>query len=119
MIDTAHHSAEEDNYPDSAKSETVAGLSFEKKFPKLMKFVDHIRCGVASEGTGTILIFRAQGRWKICLNDRPNARSAFVSHKILSEALQIADTGIEHGKLEYHQRGYRSRVESGQLKLPS
>jgi hypothetical protein len=116
MIDLARQTLATDE-TNALTVDTAAGaVPFDKKYPALFRFVDSIRLGAAAEGTGTMLLFRDQTKWKLCLNDRPNAKSAFVTHTSLAELLSIADRGLAQKRLEWHQRGYKSK--SGTTKLP-
>jgi hypothetical protein len=116
MIDTVRHTLATDETTAAVVEPGAGSLPFDKKYPKLFRFVDSIREGVAGEGTGTMLIFRDHMKWKICLNDRPNAKSAFVTHRSLADLLAIADRGLAQSKLEWHQRGYKSKT--GKTTLP-
>jgi hypothetical protein len=116
MIDLVRQSVADDETSAFPPVEVAGNAPFEKKYPALFRFVDSIRKGCAAEGTGTMLLFRDSHRWKLCLNDRPNAKSAFVSHQNLAEILTIADRGLEQKRLEWHQRGYKSK--SGLTQLP-
>jgi hypothetical protein len=116
MIDTVRHTLATDETIAAAVEPAAGSLPFDKKYPALFRFVDSIRLGCAAEGTGTMLLFRDSTKWKLCLNDRPNAKSAFVTHRNLAELLAIADIGIAQKRLEWHQRGYKSK--SGNTKLP-
>jgi hypothetical protein len=116
MIDTIRQTLATDETIAAAADTAAGSVPFDKKYPALFRFLDGIRNGCAAEGTGTMLFFRDQTKWKLCLNDRPNAKSAFVTHQNLAELLAIADRGIATKQLEWHQRGYKSK--SGNTKLP-
>lgn len=57
--------------------------------------------------TGTLTLFLEAGCFKLCLNDRPNARSAFISGKTLTLAFDAAQVGMANSSINWRQKGYK------------
>ena len=57
---------------------------------------------------GAITLFWEDGVFKVVLNDRPNFRSAIVSHQQLGGALGLADAGMESGNLTWRKNRHQS-----------
>lgn len=59
-----------------------------------------------SRMTSTLLIFVEEGLVKLCLNDRSATRTAWVSGRTLTEALEHLNSGIEGDSLEWRRARY-------------
>lgn len=80
--------------------------SFAESYPQL---ASHLRDMTYDDGsqraTSTLLVFCDAGALKLCLNDRDNNRSAFVSKSTLAEGLATLEKGLREGSLEWRRRG--------------
>lgn len=56
----------------------------------------------------TMMILCEQGRWKACLNDRAESRSAWVSADAFSTLLDVLEAGLESDKLDWRARQFNS-----------
>lgn len=57
---------------------------------------------------GALTVFWEDGVFKVVVNDRPNYRSAIVSHQQLGGALGMADAAIASGNLNWRKNGHQS-----------
>jgi hypothetical protein len=62
-----------------------------------------------TRSTGTILIFFEQGSFKLCLNDRDAAQSAFISARTLTEAFLKAEEAVGTGTGDWRSKGPKGR----------
>jgi len=72
---------------------------------------DHLRSvkyedGVARQ-TSTLMLFSDNGTLKLCLNDRDNARSVFVSGQNIMEAFELLEKGLRESSLDWKMKGNR------------
>ncbi len=81
---------------------------FRERWPQLFSFLVNHRGSGQNASTGTLTLFLEQGCFKLCLNDRPNLRSTFVSGKSLTAAFDAADVGMASGRLKWRQKGYQA-----------
>jgi hypothetical protein len=95
------------------------GKGFEMMYPTLFRFLEDKRPSQNRHKTGTISMFYEDSRWKLCLNDRPNARSCFVSSERLGDAFRIADNGIQSNTLLWRTKGYKTAGERKLFADPS
>lgn len=51
--------------------------------------------------TATLLLFAEEGTWKACLNDRANARSAWVSGLTPEACIEALEEGLETGEISW------------------
>ncbi len=84
----------------------VSTPGFVDLFPHLAEFLVKSRGGGQKPTTGTITMFLEQGRFKFCLNDRPNSRSTFVSGSTLQETLANAEAMLCSHRAKWRTRGY-------------
>lgn len=91
---------------DGTLPEPVSSPGFVDLYPHLAEFLVKSRGSGQTPSTGTVTLFLEQGRFKLCLNDRPRSRSTFVSGRTLYEALGAADAGIGSNRLKWRTRGY-------------
>jgi len=80
---------------------------FAENYPHLYGFLSESRKTENFHKTGSMTVFWEDGVFKVCLNDRPNFRSSFVSHGELAGALRVADRGIRSRGLKWRRKGYR------------
>jgi len=88
----------------------TVGLSspqFAENYPQIFRFLSESRRTENFAKTGSLTVFWEDGVFKVCLNDRPNYRSCFVSHQELRVAFRIADRGLGSGGLKFRRKGYR------------
>ena len=85
----------------------LSSPNFRDRWPDLFKFLAQHRGSGQNPSTGTLTLFLEQGCFKLCLNDRPNARSAFVSGKTIVLAFDAASVGIGRGTINWRQKGYK------------
>jgi len=101
--------------PEASESvDSASGLStpdFGMKYPNLHDFLARERPGSKWHKTGCLTMFWEDGVYKLCLNDRPNKKSTFVSHVELATAFQIADRGLRSGTLRWRQKGYKEPMQ--------
>lgn len=81
---------------------------FADLYPVLQKFLAHPRKSPNQHETGSLTIFVDDERYKVCLNDRPNEQSTFVSSDSLGDCFRIADSGLSSGTLKWRSKGYRA-----------
>ena len=93
---------------DGSMQPEVSTPGFVSNYPDLADFLIKSRGSGQTPSTGTITLFLEQGRFKLCLNDRPLSRSTFVSGGTLFEALANADAGIRGKRLKWRTKGYRT-----------
>lgn len=79
---------------------------FASQYPLLQRFLDEPRKSPNHHQTGSLTLFCEDERYKLCLNDRPNQRSTFVSGGTLGEAFRIADNGLRSDTLRWRSRGW-------------
>ena len=84
---------------------------FAENYPRLYLFLEKPRKTSAYQKTGCLTIFWEDGVFKVCLNDRPNYRSAFVSAQGLGECFRIADRGLGTGTLKWNAKAYRGSAQ--------
>jgi hypothetical protein len=78
--------------------------------PALVEFLASTSYGTGeARQTGTMLVFRDQGRWKACLNDRDQGLVAFLTVDELVDLALTVDLAIQGGKLDW--RASRARGE--------
>ncbi len=92
--------------PSETKESSVSSPIFMEDWPDLYKFLQNSRGSGQNPTTGTVTLFIENGRFKLCLNDRPNARSCFVTADTLTQALETADVGIRGDLLRWRKKGY-------------
>ena len=80
---------------------------FAENYPHLYRFLAESRKTENFSKTGSMTVFWEDGVFKVCLNDRPNYRSCFVSDRELAGALRIADRGLGSRGLRWRSKGYR------------
>jgi hypothetical protein len=80
---------------------------FAENYPHLYRWLSESRKTENFVKTGAMTVFWEDGVFKVCLNDRPNYQSCFVSHQELSGALRIADRGIGSRGLKWRRKGYK------------
>lgn len=80
---------------------------FAENYPHLYRFLSESRRTENFTKTGAMTVFWEDGVFKVCLNDRPNYQSCFVSHQELSGAFRIADRGLGSRGLTWRRKGYR------------
>lgn len=83
--------------------------NFAKKFPELLDFLEIPRRSVQGFTTGSMTIFFEDGYFKICLNDRPNQRSVFVTSQELSKGFELAELGLISNSLNWRTKGYQAQ----------
>ena len=86
----------------------VSSPVFQENWPDLWKFLAMHRGSGQNASTGTMTFFVEQNRWKVCLNDRPNGRSAFVTSTSMTACLGVADVGIRTSQIKWRKKGYKS-----------
>lgn len=94
---------------DRKKSKPSKPLStpiFAENFPELFKFLEIPRRSEQGFTTGSMSIFFEDRVFKVCLNDRPEKRSAFVSSESLSKAFKLADAGLMSNSIAWRSKGY-------------
>ena len=79
---------------------------FAENYPHIWRFLKESRRTENFQKTGCLTVFWEDGVFKVCLNDRPNYRSCFVSHQELAGALRIADRGLRSKGLKWRSKGY-------------
>lgn len=87
------------------------GRSFEEQYPRLQAFLERERGAGIGPKTGCLTLFYEDGKYKICLNDRPNNQSLFVASETLSEAFRIGDRQLGTGRAKWHKRGYKAPTQ--------
>lgn len=53
--------------------------------------------------TATLLLFTEDGVWKCCLNDRANARSAWVSGQTPEECVSALEEAVSTGEVQWRR----------------
>lgn len=104
--------------PDTGAAESSAEVStpaFEREYPKLYRFLVEKRGTGQTYSTGCLVLFVEAGCYKLCLNDRPYNRSAFVSGKTFGLALGAAEAGISSGRVQWRKKGYKPREQQQTL----
>lgn len=96
--------------PDAPSGHAVQASTFGDRFPDLQYFLEHLRKNGPEAGTGCLTLFFEAGVYKVCLNDRPEKRSSFVSHTSLGEAFRIADLQLRTGRVKWRQKGYKPQI---------
>jgi hypothetical protein len=84
----------------------VSSPGFVDLYPHLTEFLAKSRGSVQTATTGTLTLFLEAGIFKLCLNDRPLARSTFVSGSTLHLALFNAEGVLASGRAKWRTRGY-------------
>jgi hypothetical protein len=91
----------------------VTGCTFPRDYPGLF---EHLTVGVWPDGKprplSTLLICVDGGRFRACLNDRANGCSTWVSAASVAGVLQVLDSGIRQGSLDWR----RSTWQGGKRK---
>lgn len=54
--------------------------------------------------TSTLLLFVEDGRWVVCLNDRAEGRSVFVSGPTFKAVLASLEEGLQEGSLQWRNK---------------
>lgn len=85
---------------------------FAENYPELFAFLEIPRRSVQGFTTGSMTIFFEDCRFKICLNDRPNERSVFLSSHELSKAFKLAEAGLMSNSLNWRTKGYQRQPAS-------
>lgn len=85
--------------------------SFRGLYPCLYGFLADLRETTGWQKTGTITVFVENGHYKICLNDRPEKRSAFVTGSTLAATLRAAESGIQSNTVPWRKKGYKAARE--------
>jgi len=85
----------------------VSTAKFAENYPHVYRFIAESRRTENFHKTGSITLFWEDGVFKLCLNDRPNYQSTFVSDRELSGALRIADRGLGSRRLKWRRKGYK------------
>lgn len=86
----------------------MSSPNFRERWPELFKFLAMHRGSGQNASTGCLTLFLEQGCFKLCMNDRPNSRSAFVSGKTLTLALDAAEVGMSAKTIRWRQKGYKA-----------
>ena len=81
---------------------------FGETHPQLYRFLSISKETENFHKKGSIMVIWEDGVFKVILNDRPNFRSAIVSHRQLGGALGIADAGISSGNLTWRKNKHQS-----------
>ena len=82
---------------------------FALTYPLLQAFLEEKRVSQNHHKTGCMTLFWDHGSYKLCLNDRPQERSTFVTGRSLGQLFAAADSGLECGQLEWRKKGYKLR----------
>jgi len=90
---------------------------FQENYPELLDFLEIPRRSERGFTTGCMTIFFEDLRFKICLNDRPNKRSVFLSSQELSKCFQLAEAGLMSNSLNWRQKGYEEQPAQKTLKI--
>lgn len=85
---------------------------FRDLYPYLCEFLAKPRGSGQNATTGTLTLFLSAGCFKLCINDRPGNRSAFVTGKTLHLALAAAEAGIAGNRMKWRSKGYIRTSES-------
>jgi len=85
--------------------------SFATAFPRLQSFLADPLQTPEGPQTGCMTVFFEDGRYKLCLNDRPKGQSCFVSSTILAECYRIAERGFQSKTLRWRVKGYKRPQE--------
>lgn len=88
----------------------VSSPLFADKYPSLYRFLSELRETKNFHKAGSLSVFWEGGVFKVCLNDRPEFRSTFVSSAQLGEAFLIADRGLRSKTLRWRKNAHRSNV---------
>jgi len=89
----------------------VSTPGFRDLYPHLCEFLAKPRGSGQNATTGTITLFLSAGCFKLCINDRPCSRSAFVTGKTMHLALSAAEAGIAGGRMKWRTQGYKKPQE--------
>lgn len=77
-------------------------------FPALVEFLSATAWDEQTpRQTGTLLLCAQDGRWRLWLNDREHARSAWLSGETIEEVVTAAEQGLTLDSLEW--RGDREQ----------
>lgn len=97
--------------PESTPDQDTAAVSrstFAQNYPSLFRFLSEVRETSNFHKTGSVSVFWESGVFKVCLNDRPEYRSTFVSAQTLGETFLIADRGIRSRTLRWRKNRHKS-----------
>jgi hypothetical protein len=83
--------------------------AFALSFPSLYRFLAELRKKGHQMTSGTMTMFVEDGVYKLCLNDRPLDRSAFVAGNALAETFRIANDQLRTETVRWRQKGYQSQ----------
>lgn len=84
---------------------TLPDAKFEKEFPALWEFLTVSQWDATTQRiTGTLLIFREEGRWKACLNDRDQLRSCFASANTWLDLMANLEDGLAESSHEWRAK---------------
>ena len=89
-----------------AESSPVLG-KFAQTFPELQAFLEIKRASANYHKTGSVTLFVEHGSYKLCMNDRPEERSCFVSGRTLGILFDTANRGLAQGSLNWRRKGYK------------
>lgn len=104
---------------DSVQAEPdLSSPVFQESWPDLYKFLTIHRGSGQMASTGMLTMFIEQRRFKLCVNDRPNARSTFITGPSLTHCFGIADAGLRTGQLKWRQKGYKAPLRGQTSFLP-
>lgn len=80
---------------------------FGRKYPMLWKFFQKKQRSPGIKPNGCITLFYEDFRFKLCVNDRPNNRSLFVSAKEPADAFALAEQALSSDRVGW--RSYKGR----------
>ena len=82
---------------------------FQKQYPLLHAHLADVHYDDrAPRATSTLLVFCDNSVLRLCLNDRDNNRSVFVTGETLDDALNSLELGLASGRLDWRKRGSHS-----------
>ena len=96
---------------DGQVAEPLSTPGFRDLYPYLCEFLAKPRGSGQNATTGTLTLFLSAGCFKLCINDRPGNRSAFVTGKTLHLALAAAEAGIAGQRMKWRTKGYIRTAE--------
>jgi len=78
----------------------------EEMFPALAEYLTAVAIGEDRQRkTATLLLFAEDGVFKICLNDRQEALSAWASGPTVQEAIEALEASLEAGEAAWRRSG--------------
>lgn len=78
-----------------------------RKWPALWKFFQEKRRKTNIRANGCLTLFFEDGRFKLCVNDRANQRSLFVSGSEVAEVFDLANRALESDKVGWRAHSGR------------